>query len=146
MADDTQDKKVPPRQVTQLGAAIKRARQALGWSQQDAADRSGVSKPTIARIESGTTEWLTPENLDALSQAFGQSPEDLNKGRVQLVDVEAAIAEYQASPYAQIDSPEQPELQWLRSLSPFVFAGHGKPTPQAVSALIAFHRLGKKKT
>lgn len=31
---------------------IKAARSLLGWSQDDLADRSGVSKPTIGRLES----------------------------------------------------------------------------------------------
>jgi transcriptional regulator with XRE-family HTH domain len=32
---------------------VKAARALLGWSQSDLADRSGVSEPTIARLESG---------------------------------------------------------------------------------------------
>jgi predicted transcriptional regulator len=31
---------------------VKAARALLGWSQSDLADRSGVSEPTIARLES----------------------------------------------------------------------------------------------
>jgi predicted transcriptional regulator len=31
---------------------LKAARALLGWSQSDLADRSGVSEPTIARLES----------------------------------------------------------------------------------------------
>ena len=35
------------------GEVIKLARQALGWKQQELADRSGYSQPTISRIERG---------------------------------------------------------------------------------------------
>lgn len=35
------------------GVIIKLARQALGWKQQDLADRSGYSQPTISRLERG---------------------------------------------------------------------------------------------
>jgi transcriptional regulator with XRE-family HTH domain len=35
---------------------IKAARALLGWSQSDLADRSGVSEPTVARLESAEGE------------------------------------------------------------------------------------------
>jgi transcriptional regulator with XRE-family HTH domain len=37
---------------------IKAARSLLGWSQDDLAERSGVSKPTIGRLESQDGETL----------------------------------------------------------------------------------------
>ncbi|WP_424348039.1 helix-turn-helix domain-containing protein [Kocuria sp. CH-021] len=36
-----------------LGGAIRAARIKRGWSQTDLAQRSGVSRPTIARLEAG---------------------------------------------------------------------------------------------
>ena len=36
-----------------LGAAIRSGRSALNWSQQLLAEKSGISMPTIARIETG---------------------------------------------------------------------------------------------
>ncbi len=35
---------------------LRAARALLGWSQDDLANRSGISKPTIARLELGTGE------------------------------------------------------------------------------------------
>jgi transcriptional regulator with XRE-family HTH domain len=35
---------------------VKAARSLLGWSQDDLADKSGVSKPTIARLETADGE------------------------------------------------------------------------------------------
>ena len=37
---------------------IKAARSLLGWSQDDLAERSGVSKPTIGRLESQDSETI----------------------------------------------------------------------------------------
>lgn len=37
---------------------IKAARSLLGWSQDDLADKSGISKPTIGRLESQDGETL----------------------------------------------------------------------------------------
>ena len=37
---------------------IKAARSLLGWSQDDLADKSGVSKPTIGRLESQDNETI----------------------------------------------------------------------------------------
>jgi transcriptional regulator with XRE-family HTH domain len=46
-----------------LVAALKTARSALGWSQKDLANASGISKVTIARMEAG---MMSPR-LDTLS-------------------------------------------------------------------------------
>ncbi len=39
--------------TNRLGDAIREAREARGWSQQELAAASGVSRPTIARMEAG---------------------------------------------------------------------------------------------
>jgi predicted transcriptional regulator len=41
---------------------VKAGRALLGWSQADLAQRSGVSEPTIARLESGDGELGGREN------------------------------------------------------------------------------------
>jgi transcriptional regulator with XRE-family HTH domain len=55
-----------------MGARIKEARQARGWSQQDLAERVRVSQPTIVHWEQGTH---TPRNLALarLADALGVS-------------------------------------------------------------------------
>jgi transcriptional regulator with XRE-family HTH domain len=55
---------------------IKAARSLLGWSQDDLAERSGVSKPTIGRLESQDGETLggrqeTGETLVAALEKAG---------------------------------------------------------------------------
>ena len=51
---------------------IKAARSLLGWSQDDLAERSGVSKPTIGRLESQAGEAVggRAETGDALVAAL----------------------------------------------------------------------------
>lgn len=47
-------------------AQLRAARALLGWSQSDLADASGVSLPTIKRVEPG--EGAIPANLDTASK------------------------------------------------------------------------------
>lgn len=42
-----------PYEIDHLGPAVRGARNALGWSQTDLARVTGLSLPTVARIESG---------------------------------------------------------------------------------------------
>ena len=54
---------------------IKAARALLGWSQSDLAEKSGVSEPTVARLESVDGELggreLTIEKIRAAIEAAG---------------------------------------------------------------------------
>jgi len=50
-----------------LSAAIRAARGALGWSQQDLADKADVSLPTAARLES----MLSSPKLETVSRMIG---------------------------------------------------------------------------
>ncbi|MFZ2081378.1 MAG: helix-turn-helix domain-containing protein, partial [Xanthobacteraceae bacterium] len=54
---------------------IKAARALLGWSQSDLARRSGVSEPTIARLESAEGELggrqLTAKKIQSALEASG---------------------------------------------------------------------------
>lgn len=48
---------------------IKRARNARGWSQTDLAERAGVSRPSVARIEGG--DDVSTATLDKVAEALG---------------------------------------------------------------------------
>lgn len=50
-----------------LSAAIRAARGALGWSQQDLAEKADVSLPTVARLEAA----LSSPKLDTVSRMIG---------------------------------------------------------------------------
>lgn len=41
------------RTVNELGAAIRRARRQRGWTQEDLAERAGISRRTLVALEGG---------------------------------------------------------------------------------------------
>lgn len=52
-----------------LGQRIREARDACGWSQSELAERSGVSRPTIARIEAG--QHVRMGTLEKVARVLG---------------------------------------------------------------------------
>lgn len=52
-----------------FGNVVQRARKRHGWSQEELARKSGVSRPTIARIEGGND--VTIMTITKISQALG---------------------------------------------------------------------------
>jgi transcriptional regulator with XRE-family HTH domain len=56
---------------------LRRLRQRLGWTQQDLAERSGVQRPTISKIETGNRQNLRTTTLQRLAQALGVTADDL---------------------------------------------------------------------
>jgi predicted transcriptional regulator len=59
---------------------VKAARALLGWSQSDLADHSGVSEPTIARLESADGDLGGREETAAKIKAA------IEKGGVEFID------------------------------------------------------------
>lgn len=64
---------------TQVALAIRAARTALGWSQEELAKRASLSKPTIARIEMG---GISPraDTLNTLMKVFKAQGVDVDMG------------------------------------------------------------------
>jgi transcriptional regulator with XRE-family HTH domain len=59
----------------EIGTLIRLMRQALGWSQQDLADRSGYSQATISRLERGVSRAARDTViLTDIAQALGVPP------------------------------------------------------------------------
>ncbi len=50
---------------------IRKAREAAGWSQYELADRAGVSRPSVARIEAG--DDVNTATLRKITEALGLS-------------------------------------------------------------------------
>lgn len=55
------------------GSGVSEARKALGWSQSELAERAGVSRPTVARIEAG--QQVRVSTLNAVAEALGMRVE-----------------------------------------------------------------------
>jgi transcriptional regulator with XRE-family HTH domain len=56
---------------------IREARDARGWTQDELAERLGVSRAVVSRWENGHTPPTVPEQVNALVLALGLSPEEL---------------------------------------------------------------------
>ena len=57
--------------VSILGAQLRAARGLAGWSSRELAERTGVSIPTIQRIESGKgSQNIQPRTIEDLISAF----------------------------------------------------------------------------
>jgi transcriptional regulator with XRE-family HTH domain len=55
-----------------IGDRIRKARQAKGMTMDDVAEKMGVTKSTVSRLELGETK-ITTERLDVFSQILGCS-------------------------------------------------------------------------
>lgn len=56
-----------------LGARIRQAREDRGWSQSNLAEQTGLSRPTIARIEAG--HHVRMGTLEKAAEVLGLSLE-----------------------------------------------------------------------
>ncbi len=54
-----------------MGERIRRRRQELRLSQQELADRVGISRPTISQLESGAQPTMNTNTAKALARALG---------------------------------------------------------------------------
>jgi transcriptional regulator with XRE-family HTH domain len=61
-----------PRQ--RFARVVQQAREQRGWTQDQLADKAGVSRPTIQRWENGKTGTPDPENARRVFQALGLDP------------------------------------------------------------------------
>lgn len=62
---------------TKLGTLITQLRTAAGLSMYHLAQRTGLNRSTLMRIEDGTYQQPTVETLNKLAQALDAEPEDL---------------------------------------------------------------------
>lgn len=59
-----------PNPARGVGRDIRVARRALGWSQTELANRAQVSRPTIARVETGVN--ISTRTLEKVAKALGK--------------------------------------------------------------------------
>ncbi|MDN5768301.1 MAG: helix-turn-helix domain-containing protein [Humibacillus sp.] len=56
-------------ETVRFGTVIREARKGRGWSQSELGDRSGVSRPTIARVEANSD--VTTATIAKIAKALG---------------------------------------------------------------------------
>lgn len=66
--------------TSQIGHAIREARETLGLSLSAAADKMGLSKSTLSRLETGES-IISAQRLFEFADAYDVSPEELLHGR-----------------------------------------------------------------
>mgnify|MGYP000865548688 FL=1 len=59
-----------PNPARGVGQDVREARRALGWSQTELANRAHVSRPTIARVETGVN--ISTGTLEKVAKALGK--------------------------------------------------------------------------
>lgn len=74
------------RQMSALGARVRAARKARGWTLQELASRASVATNTANSVELGRS--VRPGNLRAVLHAVGLRPDDEAEDVEQLEDVE----------------------------------------------------------
>lgn len=77
---------------TRLGRRVKRLRERSGWSQHELARRSGVSRSTIAGLETGDRPSITLENAMKLADALGVSIDMMARGDILENEILATLA------------------------------------------------------
>lgn len=109
-------------QVGVLGTNLLRARLRVGLSQEELSAKSGISRATIWRIETGKGrgEGPTAPTVEALAGAMGIATSELwSQATVTVPLLEPAIASFVRSPWASVLEPALTErdLEGLRQLS-----------------------------
>ena len=63
----------------QFGAKVESIRTALGWSQDDLAQRVGLARTSITNLEAGNQRVLLHE-VESIAKAFNVTPRHLTRG------------------------------------------------------------------
>lgn len=62
-----------------IGIKIEMMRNALGWTQQDFAKKVGLTRGSVANIETGRQRILL-HDIETIAAAFGSTPKHLLRG------------------------------------------------------------------
>src|SRR5699024_9963150 len=95
--------KLEPSRPDELAAQVKEYRGVLGWSQQELAQRSGCSRPTIARLEGGRVilSLTMTKVIDALNAGITDA--------VQNNQVHGAVSKKSQPPNKKLTAKKQAE-------------------------------------
>lgn len=136
-------RKARQRKVSLFGQNLLRLRIALGMSQEALSERTGVSRSTIARIETGAVAGPSPGVSEVLARALGVKEGDLYDDRAETPGLEEALAAFASSPWAGTLRPPlcEVDLDHLRKLSGSIWIGM-RPNPEALYHIVLAHRSG----
>lgn len=104
-----------------VGKNIKAAREALGWKQSELAERTGLARSTIAKIEMGGT--VTVSTLSSIAEVLGVPPYMLMlrivdwKRLANIVTCQSKIERYRASGQSVISPVEVERIQEMSASS-----------------------------
>ena len=132
--------KTSKRVPTPFGLHLRETRDRKKIGQEKLAKLAGVSRPTIANIESGKNATVQVGTAMKLAKALEVSVDYLAGAGVDFA-VEI-VDRYMASQYARDDAPTPDEELWLRSRSVTLWIG-SKPTDKSISLILQAYRSAK---
>lgn len=81
---------MPHAQIGEFAGLIRHLRQERGWTQEQLAQRSGLTVRSVSNLERSVTR-PAPETVDKLAAAFGLAPADIDPRRLaEIVNDEAS--------------------------------------------------------
>lgn len=128
---------------TIVGQRIFEARDSSGLTQEELAERAGVSRETIAKLESGERKRAALSTLEAIAPILHVSV-DFLRGEVHESPIEPQIQEYLRHEYAGIDKPTEEEIAWFRGKDSLFWRGL-PADPESLHKLILLHRKDTEK-
>ena len=112
----------------------KKRKKELGWTLDDIAEKSGISRRTVARVFSGNPKYPDPtyNTVQAIERALGLS-EWTAEEKALGVGEHAVVLSPEEGEHAVVLSPE--EMEWLELRSEIIRT-HGKEYADTLTALI----------
>lgn len=144
-----------------LSERLRQLRIRAGLEPYELADKAGIARSTISKIESGVQGNVRADTAMRLARALGCDPaellgeapiiprivrepvEELGEGW-EIADMPRLIAEYVASRWYAHDTPTPEEMQWLTSFPGLPYpSGTPRPNAGTLHKLLALRRLGR---
>lgn len=121
--------------VTALGGRIRRARESLGWQQAELADRAGVSRSLVSKLEAGSQSRPSSVHLQRIADALG----------VSITDLTGPPAELPSSLEERLRQVRPDDQQWIDRVLAAVLAlppDERDAAAQMLESLVRFRQHG----
>ena len=130
-----------------VGRNITRLLRETGLGQAELVRRSGVPRSTITSLQSGATKDATTDLVKKLARGFGVPITELTAERPEEAELDAFIAEFKASPWAQTLLPpfSLDDERWMRHMGRIEWTGE-RPPPAAIKLFIEANRIARAAT